>query len=732
VTIPKPRCFLSFFALFMTSVSAFPEKGWEQYALEPLAIIYPEDEALSNPPFIHWQGVRNASYYKIRLKGRETVSEWTTPYNFDTPGKPFAKGYYTVEVLAFDRNDKQLARSQSKNFRITKPGLDLNLQLNKITFAKGTAFVLPGSAIKAIREARGERGEYRDRALEYARQALPEVLKDFREPPRYKEGVWNFQIWQENNTLCFAIENYILHQSLAYALTGKKEFLENAKRVMLVVSEWDATGATGVWENDHSAQALLHALSVGYNVLGSELSSAEKQKVIRAITLRAEDMYRFLNPFVAKETSAGAMNDPDNNHPWFCASALGLGGIALMGETPKAEEWVAFALQMFNGVFLPRGGSEGGWHEGIDYWSYMLFFVFQFADALKTASGADLYEHPWLRHTALFKIYTHPPQGGYAPFGDCKHHAPNSFDKVIMMRLASEYNDALAWKYADAIPEKLQDNRLFYALLWSDRGGATTDTKIEIPFADHFADIGWAVSNNNVFDASRQIVFAFRSGKVFGRGFNHSHADQNSFVITAGGDRLVWDAGYYDSYLSPHHRDYSRHSVAHNTILVDGEGQAVHTKGTDGRISTFELKGRSLTVQGDASEPLIYGGKVDLFLRTIEYKDEKDFLIKDEIRLREPGRISWLVHSAYPIIYDAGKKTIRIVGEHYQLSGTFASANPVEAIVSKGFPVVPNLPSTVLDAKNVYPEQYHLELKTLDKIEVWNPVVHLILSPLHD
>jgi len=726
------KLLILYLSVFVANVvfTASP-KSWDTFNLEPLSIIYPEEESLSNPPFIHWQDVKNAHHYKIKMASSQKTYRWTTPFNFYTPEKPLPIGFYTVEVSAYDKSNKEIILAKSKNFKISKEGYDLGLSVNDVTFEVGKPIIFSPEIIKEIKALTGKEAEYKEKLIAIANQPLPEILKDFKEPERYKDYIWNFDVWKKNNSLCFEIENYILAQTLSYALTNDKKYSENAKNMMLKICEWAPTGSTGAWENDHSAQAFLHALAIGYNTLKNELSADEKEKIAKAIRLRSEDMYHFLNPFVMKETSAGPMNDPDNNHPWFCTSALGFGGLALMGEEPKANAWLSFVTQMFLGVYFPRGGIKGDWHEGIDYWSYNLFFVFQFCDALKTASGINLYKYPWLMNTAFFKIYVHPPKGGYVPFGDCKQHSPNSFDKIIMMRLASEYNDPLAWKYVDAIPEAIEQSRyLFYAVLWSNRKIEQSQSEKEIPFAFHFEDSGWAVSNNNIFDPSKQIIFAFRSGRFFGRSFGHSHADQNSFIITAGGDKLIWDAGYYDSYLSPHHRNYSRLSIAHNTILVDGAGQVVHTKGIDGKITKFELNGKSLLVQGDASIPLVYGGKIVKFIRTIEYKDEREFIIKDDIMAKELSQISFLLHSAYPIIYNTGDKSILIKGEHYQMYGRFETSVPVEAIIRDRFQVVPNKPSNVLSERDTMPEQYHLELKTVDKIETWTPCLSLSLSPI--
>jgi len=717
----------------LISTAAWPQQGWEQFALEPLEIIYPEQEALSNPPFLHWQPVGDAVQYKVRLRGQEAVWEWTNSYNFYTPEEPLAPGFYTLELAAFDSDDKQLELGTNKSFQITKPGSSYHPALNEIRFEKGRSILFPDSILQELRKASGERAEYRERLLSHASGPLPELLKDIKEPEPYENGVWNFPAWKKNNALCFVVEEYLLHQTLAYTLSGEKKYLDNARAVISKVVEWDPAGSTGVWENDHSAQALLHSLSIAYNRLGDKLPVEEKEKLARAIEGRSKDMYAFLNPFIVKNTSAGPMNDPDNNHPWFCTSALGYGALALMGEAPEAEAWLAFCAQMFNGCYLPRGGRSGGWHEGIEYWSYNLFFVFQFCDALKEAAGIDLYQHPWLKHTALFKIYVQPPQGGYVPFGDCKHHSPNEFDKVVMMRLASVYEDPLAWRYISAIPEEIPNSRLFYALLWGDRKGSQRGKLPEIPFAQHFEDIGWVVSNNNLFEPDEQILFAFHSGKFFGRRFNHSHADQNHFIITAGGDKLIWDAGYYDSYLSDHHRNYSRLSLAHNTLLVDGIGQVPHQAGTDGKITRFELDGRTLRVEGDASEPLIYGGRLERFVRTIEYRDEREFIIRDDIFSSELSRISWLLHSAFPIVYDPGEQSFVITGERYRAKGKFETSEPLEVTLKTHFPVPPDRPATqIFDVASVYPEQYHLELKTKEKIETWQPTLTLTLSRIEE
>ncbi|MDO9548184.1 MAG: heparinase II/III-family protein, partial [Candidatus Marinimicrobia bacterium] len=256
----------------------------------------------------------------------------------------------------------------------------------------------------------------------------------------------------------------------------------------------------------------------------------------------------------------------------------------------------------------------------------------------------------------------------------------------------------------------------------------------EVPFAMHFRDIGWAVSNNNLFDADKQIILALHSGKFFGRRCNHSHADQNSFIITAGGDKLLWDAGYYDSYLSDHHRYYSRLTIAHNTILVNGVGQVPYRPNTDGIITRFEVNGKHVVMEGDAAtNRLIYGGWLGTYLRTIEYKDEEEFIIQDDIFCSEYSHVTWLLHSCYPITYTPGDRKIVIRGEKYQLEGKFETDEPLEATLKTEFPVKPNKPADqIFNVASVYPEQYHLEITTVNRIESWNPWLSLKLSRIEE
>ncbi len=695
-----------------------PNPHWEEYAPEPLTIIWPEEEAVSNPPFLHWQHLDEAESYNVHLSSGAWRQEWSTSRNFVMPEEGVPHGAYTVTVEALGPDGTTLD-SNEHGFLVKKVSDGLSYDLYSFTIEDRFSF--PDPIIEEISNASGQQAVYLERLQDAIAEPTPARLEseDPQEPEGYEDGVWDHATWSTINRLAFQVEDYIINRVLLYNVTGEEELRDEALRIMLIAAEWDPIGSTSAWSNDHAAQSLLRGLSTGYEMLKDEMTEEDRALVRDAIHHRAVDMYAFLNPFVGKTTASGMMNDPDNNHAWFCTSALGLGALALHGEVEEADEWLAFAAQMYRGMFLCRGDRSGGFHEGIDYWPYTLLFVFQFVDALDNATSLDLYQHPWLRNTGFFKAYVHPPEGGYVPFGNCKHNPPNQFDKVMMMRLASKHNDPLYWRYVMEVDDPVMGARyLPYAVLYSGEWPEEVPEVPEQPFAVHFDEMGWVVSNNSVLDAEKQVIFAFRSGEFPGRAFGHTHADNNHFILTAGGDKLLWDAGYYDGYLTPHNRNFARMSDAHNVLMIDGKGQGVAVAGLDGKITKYELENRTLRLRGDASEPLIYGGRAAWVYRDIEYRNESELIVQDDIFLREPGRISFLLHSAHPMAFDMATHTLTITGERYRLVGEFHSEEPFTVSIRDTFPVEPGPP---YDDKEKWPDQYHLTIETTEDVEHWEP-----------
>ena len=63
-------------------------------------------------------------------------------------------------------------------------------------------------------------------------------------------------------------------------------------------------------------------------------------------------------------------------------------------------------------------------------------------------------------------------------------------------------------------------------------------------------------------------------------GANHDHLDTGCFQIYDG-EILASDSGVYDSYNTPHRKNYTIRTVAHNCLLVGGKGTRVPCGGKE-------------------------------------------------------------------------------------------------------------------------------------------------------
>ncbi len=170
----------------------------------------------------------------------------------------------------------------------------------------------------------------------------------------------------------------------------------------------------------------------------------------------------------------------------------------------------------------------------------------------------------------------------------------------------------------------------------------------------------------------------------------HQHPDvQNSFVIHAYGEKLAIDGGYYDWYGSPHFKAYSMQTLAHNTLLVDGQGQAVCTEGADGHITAwFDSPGYGY-VRGDAADPEIYQRRLTRFDRSILFIKPGFVAVHDVVRPAEPAKLDWLLHAVVPIERGTDGRSFAITCQRAALRGRLFQPEELDMQITTGFPVEP-------------------------------------------
>ncbi len=131
-------------------------------------------------------------------------------------------------------------------------------------------------------------------------------------------------------------------------------------------------------------------------------------------------------------------------------------------------------------------------------------------------------------------------------------------------------------------------------------------------------------------------------------------------------------------------------TLAHNTLLVDGSGQAVRKSGADGRITTyFDSLSYGYTV-GDASDPEIYDGRLTRFDRRVLFIKPGLVVIHDLVASAgKAARYDWMLHAVVPIETGASSSSFHVLCPRAALRGRFLAPAEVKLNVTTGFPVEP-------------------------------------------
>jgi hypothetical protein len=114
-----------------------------------------------------------------------------------------------------------------------------------------------------------------------------------------------------------------------------------------------------------------------------------------------------------------------------------------------------------------------------------------------------------------------------------------------------------------------------------------------------FKDIGAVYTHSAITQPDANVRLIFHSSPYGAHG--HSHADQNSFHVIAYNEDLLLDSGYYTPTGDPHRQQWSVRTKAHNTILVDGEGQTWGDTTGYGTVSHFEQNTDRVYFTGSAA-----------------------------------------------------------------------------------------------------------------------------------
>ncbi|HDD69253.1 MAG TPA: DUF4962 domain-containing protein [Candidatus Korarchaeota archaeon] len=457
-----------------------------------------------------------------------------------------------------------------------------------------------------------------------------------------------------------------LGSALAYVLTGDEEFAKftmDLIKIIIRIKDWVMPPHRPL-KVDLGVAEVAGVLGLIYDWLWNYMDDSSKVKVREALIKRALEPFRTISSKKLEWWSVAT-------HNWrsvICGN-MGLAALSILNEYDKFKECVGEAMKGVMVVF-DRIGIDGGYDEGVGYWSYGIGEGVKFVEALKRVSEGkiNLYEHPKLKITGYFALYLYTPDGNCFNFSDCGYRPPSNW---LIAKLASEYHDP----YLQWLAWKLRSEHPYYLIFYDE---SLEYKEPDLPPYKLFRDIGVAVSRSDWSDEASFL--GFKTGRTVA---NHSHLDINSFVLYAFGKRLIKDLGswpytpdkglgFFD--IKERRWCYEANStLGHNTLLVDGMGQVFGPE-SYGSILKAEFTDAIDFLIGDGRRS--YAGMLKKFNRWVIFIKPRTLILVDEVESDKPRKFELLFHPDGKLQED--DQGLMIVNEPVALKVLFLRPNQDE------------------------------------------------------
>ena len=435
------------------------------------------------------------------------------------------------------------------------------------------------------------------------------------------------------------------------------------------------------------------------------LTDEEKREIIARCEAMAEKYLEMGYPPAKQAAISGHGNEAQ-----LLRDLLGF-SIAVYDERPDIynfcagrlfDEYIPAYEKVFAGEFHPQGPCYGSYRYAWAMWFGLLIY---------SMSGERVLPPETVRTAESF-IYLRRPDGEALRLGDDYNETKALYTHknpfFVPLFLAAAYSGDAIW-YSEA--EKQFRAEYLVPLSWSydyyDEGscgeGVISPAVYLIwnkltPLGDERClptcrYFGFPVGATVYNDGERVVLM--KLGCLWGA--NHDHLDTGCFQIYDG-EILASDSGVYDSYNSPHRKNYTRHTFAHNCILVDGKGTRFPRErrepatlecwlaeyGMAKVISHSESDG-IFEIAGDLTEA--YSETCVFVSRTMRFEpnrgDRGTLTVTDHVEPKNAdAEVKFLIHcQSEPVIGESG---IIIIGRKRELRVRVASPEEVKTTAIGG------------------------------------------------
>jgi len=661
--------------------------------------------AVNPPPFL-WLPSGAERTYRLEIgsdaqfKGAETIRREGLEWCAEMLREPLAEGtwYWRYGV---EMGHGQVTWSKVRRFEVT---------------AAATPWAYPPESAFKVSPQRprlfvtaAELPSYRQRAKDGDLKGVAEALlqqvdkwagedlvpePDFLPTDRSQRGWAYTKIFRETRPPMDRMET----AALAYLLTGDAKAGDEAKRRVLHFFAWDPKGSTDVVHNDEPAMWVMMRGTRAYDWTWDRFTPAERELIEASMKVRASQFYRQLSgmPFE---------NNPFSSHPGRTIGFLGEAALSFLPDWPEAKTWLDYITRIYWGVYPAWGKEDGGWNEGPGYWGAYMSFGLHYIVALKNATGIDLTQRPFFHQTPYYRLYLTPPYSRMSPFGDGTQFKPSNAGSLLYWFSTLTQDPVIRW-YAEQ--QRSEGGNDIMGVVLRD-ASLKSQPPTDLPQGRLFDGVGLATLHTNLADGGANAMFAMRStpyGAV-----SHGHNDQNCFVLEAYGEPLAVATGYYPSYGTPHHDQWTRSTKAKCGITIDGGQGQDRGWQAKGAITDFVHGSAFDVVVGDATKA--YGGRLSKAIRQVVHVRPGLFVMRDDLASDTPRTFEYQLHALDEMQAEAATGTVTTVRPKATMTTTFLSPKAVK--FSQHNQYLPP-PETVL-ADNYKELTWHLTAATAEKVK---------------
>ncbi len=674
-----------------------------------------ETEIFENPPRFTWlPAIDEEAHFVLRISTDAKFPSKTTkvfedlPLNFLTPDAPLEPGthYWSYATWCPDTGKRLSTWSTTRSFTLGKdlpetPLPSREKRLNNVTKEHPRLWMTPdrlGDFIAAVKAD----PNHCTWSTFYSRSVLPWMDREvIREPEGYPNHTRTAPVWRQTYIDLQEVWYAIRHLAIGGKVTGDAALTNRAKEWLMEAASWDPMGVTSRAYTDEWAYRVCNALAWGYDWLYDDLSYDERKAVRTALLIRTRD--------IAEHAMLNAKIHlfPYDSHAVRSVSlTLVPACIALLGDDPEDEAhgWLNDCIDFLFTVYSPWGDSDGGWAEGAQYWMMGMAYLIDAANRLKSYTGLNLYDRPFLQKTGDFPLFCNAPDTYRASFGDdsALGDMPAIKTGLNLRQFAGVTGKGEYQWYCD---ENLRRNpgteMAFYNWGWWDTNFDELVFQTDFPVVDatppegglrHFKGIGWVGVQHAMHDPDAHVQLVFKSSP-FGS-ISHSHGDQNAFCLAAYGEDLAIQSGHYVAFNSSMHRNWRRQTRSKNAILINGKGQYAGKDKTKamaatGKILAAEEREDHIFIHGDATaayqslSPEVTRAERELYFVRGDY-----LVIVDKVDADTPVTLEWLLHANNP--FELGKTSFRNSGERAGFYGqvVWSEAGKPNIKQETGFPDV--------------------------------------------